>query len=591
MNDSIRNSLSILRHATKNGIPINKSSSALGFSRDLVSKTIKNTFKNLQKGKGTVTQDEYDALVEARNEFQETVANNVRSNGVLAGTIPAKKTKGGGNFLISTTNANPLNLNRSEVEEIEYDANVDKAYDERSKGETLRGKEIFTDGNGAKLKRITGYKYKILIRDEKPLEGTLTREQMDAVYRLYSGMDGAGMTLRAVSREFPDLSYRDFKRILRAFNVTKSSLPVSPHTMEEMSADEIVSLIHRNKEHTILKRVDNERHKYYEKRYFDSQKELSVIKDSFNWVDGILDGFFEKDKIKELLKNNKTVISKRTKKTKSYKKSTNVKVGPTIFSIYGDNHYGKRFEDTMFGRGYNKDIAHERMMKIAEETVLEAKRKNSGEIVIISLGDLLESPIEGGMHPNHSEEMDLKQSEQIFFAAESIMKMIEYVIQNTDVKITFASIHGNHDRIADGRDEDKSRTGGKIISGFVQRMLDIKYPNRVEFITPENNLLRLVKGNLCVFAQHGDSGLSKKKSADLMALFGERERFNLQLKGHWHFLKTEEGTNNMSIQMPAVTSADKYIQEEIGSNCLPGFIIGNEPEQGMGFDYRKVTLY
>jgi len=588
MNDSVRNAFSILSHATKNGLPINKSSSALGFSRDLVSKTIKNTLNNIQNGVGTVTKDEYRALVEARDEFQRTVAQNVRSNGATN----RRRTKGdGSNFLISTTNTNPLNLSRSEVADVEYDANVDKSYDERSKGETLRGKEIFADNNGIKLKRITGYKYKILIRNEKPLEGTLSREQMDMVYLFYSGMDGAGMTLRTVSREFPSLSFRDFKRILRAFNVTKSSLPVSPHVMEEMTSDEIVSLIHRNKEHTILKQVDNDRHKYYEKRYFDSQKEMSVIKDSFNWVDGILDGFFDKDRIKDLLKNIKPNISKRTKKTKSGKKSSTIKVGPTIFSIYGDNHYGKRFENTMYGRGYNKDIAHERIMKIAEETVAEATRKNSGEIIIISLGDLLESPIEGGMHPNHSEEMDLKQSDQVFFAAESIIKMIDYVIENTDAKITFASIHGNHDRSSEGRDEDKSRTGGKIVSGIVQRITDLKHPNRVEFIIPENNLLRLTKGNLCVFAQHGDSGLSKKKAPDLMTLFGDRERFNLQLKGHWHFLKTEEGTNSLSIQMPAVTSPDKYIQEEIGSNCLPGFIIGNEPEQGMGFDFRKITLY
>lgn len=584
---AIKNSFAILEHATSNNVSIVKACSNLGLDRNIVSRTIKSLKESAKHG--TREMEDYNALVEARNEFERTVSDSVKRSGD-SGLSPRKRlTKGDGSFRAPTINNNPLNLNRAEIEEIEYDANVDKAYDERSKGETLRGKEVFTDGTGAKVKRITGYKYKILIRDEKALEGTLTREQMDAVYRLYSGMDGAGMTLRAVSREFPDLSYKDFKRILRAFNVTKSSLPVSPHIMEEMTADEIVSLIHRNKEHTILKKLDNDRHKYYEKRFFDSQKEISNIKGSFQWVDGILDGFFSKNKIQTLLGTNKTAKSKRIKKTKSASKP--VKAGHPIFSIYGDNHYGKKFDNTMFGRGYDKNIAHERMMKIAEETVLEAKRKNSGEIVIISLGDLLESPIEGGMHPNHSEEMDLQQSEQIFFAAESIMKMLEYVIENTDAPITFASIHGNHDRIADGRDEDKSRTGGKIVSGFVQRMVDIKYPKRVKFIIPENNLLRMVKGNLCIFAQHGDSGLSKKKPAELMTLFGERERFNLQLKGHWHFLKVEEGTNSLAIQMPSVTSADKYIQEEIGSNCLPGFIIGSEPEQGMGFDYRKITLY
>jgi DNA-binding Lrp family transcriptional regulator len=591
MNESTKIALSILRHATQNGLPIVQASKELGYSRDVVSKTIKRLERNIPTGKAT--RSEYNALTEARTEFEQTISRTVNNKIPSIGNA-RRRTKGEGNILIPTLNTNPLNLSRAEVEEIEYDANVDKAYDERSKGETLRGKETVTDGSGVKLKKITGYKYKILIRDERPLEGTLTREQMDAVYRLYSGMDGAGMTLRAVSREFPDLSYKDFKRILRAFNVTKASLPVSPHIMEEMSTDEIVSLIHRNKEHTILKRVDNEKHKYYEKRYFDSQKEINDIKAEFHWVDSVLDSFFDNDKITELFKNHAKNVSdkkRKTKSAKSNKKSTEA-IGKPVVCIFGDVHYGKKFDSPIFGRGYNRDIAHERVMKIAEEAVLEVKRKNSNELIMLSMGDILESSMEEGIHAGHFSEMDLHQAEQIFFAVESMIKMIEYVINNTEVKVTFASIHGNHDRMAMGRDEDKSRTGGKIVSGFVERMVEMKHPKRINFMIPDNNLFKMVVGNLCLFAQHGDSGLSKKKPTELLTLFGEgRECYNVFFKGHWHYLKTEEGTNTLAIQVPAVTSTDKYILEEVGSNCLPGFLIGSEPEQGRGFDFKKITLY
>jgi hypothetical protein len=248
-----------------------------------------------------------------------------------------------------------------------------------------------------------------------------------------------------------------------------------------------------------------------------------------------------------------------------------------------------KFDNTIFGRGYNKDVAHERIMEIASKTIEEAKKMKTKEIVAISLGDLIECAMEDGMHPGHSMEMDLFQDEQIFFAIDSLIAMINEMLSKTDCKITFCSIHGNHDRIGIGRDDDKSRTAGKVITGMIKRLMANE--ERLEVVMPKNNLLKMKKSNICVLAQHGDSSLNKRKPSELINLFGEGTScYHLLLKGHWHSLKVDEGTNFLTITAPSVASADKYIMEELGHNNLPGFILGSEPNC-YGFDYKKITLY
>ena len=473
------------------------------------------------------------------------------------------------------------NLTKKEQEELEYDAQSDDNYEERSSSQIIRGNKTFVDSKGMTLSKITSYKYKIFIKGERPLEGEFTREEMDKVYRLYSTMDGAGLTLRAVSREFTELSFRDFKRILRAFNITKSSVAVAPHIMEEYSEDELVAIIRKNKEDNILKKLEGDRNKAYEKRFFEIKREMLEFQSGAGKIEEIIESYFSKNKIKL---PETTPITQKASKGAFGDESTK-----PLICIFGDIHFGKKFDRTIFGRGYNKEIAHERMMEIASKTIEESKKMKTKEIVMVSLGDLIECAMEDGMHPGHSMEMDLFQEEQITYAIDSIEKMLKEILANTDCNITFCSIHGNHDRIGVKRDDDKSRTAGKIISLMIKKITSKE--KRLEIVIPENNLLKIKKGKICILAQHGDSGLNKRKPSELINLYGEGSScYHLILKGHWHSLKADEGTNYLAITAPSVASADKYIMEELGHNNLPGFILGSEPNC-YGFDYKKITLY
>ena len=104
--------------------------------------------------------------------------------------------------------------NPAEKSDIEYDAYEDENYDSRSLGESIRDdNEIIILRDGNKINKISNYHYKILVKNQPPLEGFFSREEMNLVYRLYSRLEGAGLTQRTVSRYFKDLTFRDFKRI------------------------------------------------------------------------------------------------------------------------------------------------------------------------------------------------------------------------------------------------------------------------------------------------------------------------------------------------------------------------------------------
>ena len=129
-----------------------------------------------------------------------------------------------------------------------------KETDEKAEIEYIRDNDGF----------IKYYSYTIYRQDKSPLVGKLTREEMNSIYRLYSYY-GASLTQRQISRFFTDLSLIDFKRILRAFNITKASSPFAPHMIEEKSQEELMDIHLREKENDFLRRVEEERIKNTEK--------------------------------------------------------------------------------------------------------------------------------------------------------------------------------------------------------------------------------------------------------------------------------------------------------------------------------------
>lgn len=550
MNQYYKNCIQILNYSIKKKVSVPDACLKHGRGKGYVSKFCEDLGERVEKNQ--ITQEQADEILDLYNTIKTNKFHNKKQNKL---SVVEK-------LIIESGD-----LTDEEKNQIEYDAYEDDKYEDRSFSEIIR------DEN----KKITSYHYNIFIRDEKPLEGYFTKEEMDLVYRLYSNMDGAGMTLRSVSRHFSNLTFRDFKRILRAFNITKSSIPVAPHIIEESSEEEVMDIIFRNKENNILKKLEEERGRYVEKNLKDAHKLIIEYKNNEEWIESVVSKYIQQSDSNSLITKKETK-DKKTKKTQ----------GKPLICLFGDVHYGKKYDNPIYGRGYNKNIAHERILEIKDRILEQYNQQNNSEIVLVNLGDLVESVLEDGMHPNHTAEMDLFQEEQIFFAVDSLKVLLSEVHNNTSCPIEFYSIHGNHDRVGVGRDQDKSRTAGKVISHVLKRELE---NDRMKFFIPKNNLCKIVKENICIFVQHGDSSLSKKKPSELVNLYGEPGCFTILVQGHWHSLKVEEGTNFLALKVPSVASSDKFILEELGNNNLPGFITGKQPEIGYGFDYNKITLY
>jgi len=116
------------------------------------------------------------------------------------------------------------------------------------------------DENG----HIKYYSYQIFRKNKAPLVGKLTRSEMSTIHRLYSYY-GDSLTQRVISRHFVDLSLVDFKRILRAYNITKASAPFAPHDIEEKSEEELREIQLREKENSFLRKAEEDLIKNNEK--------------------------------------------------------------------------------------------------------------------------------------------------------------------------------------------------------------------------------------------------------------------------------------------------------------------------------------
>lgn len=111
---------------------------------------------------------------------------------------------------------------------------------------------------------IQYYEYKIYKRNKPALIGKLSRDEMVSIYRLYTYY-GDNLTQKIVSRQFVDLSLIDFKRILRAFNITKADCPFPPHYLEEKSEEELREIQLREKENSFLRKAEEDQIRNNEK--------------------------------------------------------------------------------------------------------------------------------------------------------------------------------------------------------------------------------------------------------------------------------------------------------------------------------------
>jgi hypothetical protein len=357
--DSSQKVIAIIKEAIDKDINLNQLCLTKGIARNYVPNYIYLLDKKWNEGK--IEKEEYLKVKNPYNEYLK-----------IKDSLGKGETKK--SFKIKEKAIDYDSLSESDKAEVEYDAWEDDKYDDRSKGSILRGEEVIVDKDGKHLNKITGYHYIIHIKGENPLEGEFTRDEMNMVYRLYSNLDGAGLTLRTVSRQFKTLTFRDFKRIIRAFNITKASIPVAPHIIEESSMEEAMDIIFKNKENNLLKKLDDERGKYLEKYLRNTQRELVDLKANHSeLVDAI----------------GKIVIGQITPFKISKEK---IKSEKALVVYLSDQHVGAETDgDSVYSNDYDEAEFNRRMKVTLEE--MKSQKEIFGrfdKIIVCNLGDPLD---------------------------------------------------------------------------------------------------------------------------------------------------------------------------------------------------------
>ena len=309
-----------------------------------------------------------------------------------------------------------------------YDATIDEQMESRSKIEYIRDENIMINTMFGPKGKITSYKYSISIHNKPTLEGELSLKEMNDIYSQYS-IYGSNLTQREVSRNF-QIPFRDFRRILKAFNITKSSAPLAPHVLEEKSLDEQEALLIQNKETILLKRIEKKNERELQNKLDKSLIELYNLKKDVT-------------EFREFVHNIKldTNIVLRIPSITSDDKA--------IVVYLSDMHIGAEVSDTsIYDNNFDEVEARKRLM---EKTLPYIKQltllSQCSKIIICNIGDSLDGLDKQTCRRDHFLPQNLSNREQFNFY---VQLMVEFFTDLSSCglysEISYYSVPGgNHD--------------------------------------------------------------------------------------------------------------------------------------------------
>lgn len=329
---------------------------------------------------------------------------------------------------------NPVNISNQTIEE---------SFEERNIASSIReGENITIDGKS--IKKITSYKFKILIKDKPAFEGELSRTEMELIHKLYSS-EGANVQIKSLAREFPQYTQQQIKKILRAFCITKACSPLAPHQIEEMSIDEAVSFSVRMKENSIIKKVEEERIRYNEQRVKELTKEILNLKDKQYQLKNILG---------EINYPNNPI--KFNFKSKSR----------TLIISLSDIHVGAAVSnDSIYYNEWNEEELNNRM-----EFIIKSLSKFVDEIdniVVFNLGDSLDGYKGETTRGGHLLPQNMNDKEQVKVFIRQMLQFFDNLYETFNVPMSYYCVgESNHDG-----------DYGWLANEKLASMLEIKYPN------------------------------------------------------------------------------------------------------------------
>jgi len=400
--------------------------------------------------------------------------------------------------------------------------------------------------------KIIDYSYTIYIHDEKPLTGKLTREQLELIYQYYPSV-----TINSVSKYFPFLTYIQFKRILRCFNITKDKLfPV--HILEEKSADEVAELVLNNREKAALDKIIEKKGSFTEKKLFEVQESLYDIQEYKKWLKTTIETYFTETK-QEKVFVNKTLDNNEK----------------ALFIYLSDMHIGASNTGSQFSKEYNTTIIFQRLNKILNQ--IREQKKLYGKfdsLFVLNLGDMLDGYNQETTRTGHALPQNMNNREQ-FKAFLDIMiwffnELIKIDLSNS---INYYSIG----------DDNHSGDIGYNANLSLKYIFDLKFPD-IKFTLFEKYIEHFTYGDHVFIANHGKDKKQMKNNLPLhldqktelffvnyLKVNNVQNKSVIVVKGDLHQYNTEISKNFRYTNIPSIYGGSPWTDLNFGYT-QPGFV-------------------
>lgn len=272
--------------------------------------------------------------------------------------------------------------------------------------------------------RIKYYSFEIYRKDNPDFIGKLDRKEMETLYRLYS-FYGANLTQKIVSREFPQFTFIEFKRILRAFNIYKANSEFAPHIIEEKSEEELINLHNQNKENNVLRRIEKDQLEEANKLINKLAKENQELKKNTGDFHFIEDVEIKPWRIKEKYETHKDLMLHLS-----------------------DIHVGAKCNTgSLYDNNWNEEELERRL-----DRIIDLIGENFGildTIVINMLGDYLDGMDNQTARRDHFMPQNMDNREQFNVFIKQMLSFIGQLTYYCSRIIIYAVPEGNHGGTAD----------------------------------------------------------------------------------------------------------------------------------------------
>jgi hypothetical protein len=357
-------------------------------------------------------------------------------------------------------------LNKNEINEKQYDclislySDLDRRVREITGTDTSENEAIETDKKqyGRYVRNedgvITHYEYAVFNNVGQLISGVISLNDMETLHAMYSA-EGNNQSRRSVSRHFLGkwgVDYYTFEKILLAFDITKSSIPIAPHTLEMYDVDSAIDKVFQNKELLFTKKLEEQKIKrLYQKNEelmnenFQLKRKGRLFREAvqdINW--NRVDPFYIDD-IGGCIN------------------------GKTLVVLLADIHIGAMVEkDSLFENNYDADEVTKRFKKIIDK--IRDFHSTFGDfrnIVVVNLGDALDGLNNQTTRGGHFLPQNMSGKTQFLFYVDLIKNFVHTLYtEEWSHKVSFYSVEGaNHDGF-----------GGWAANNLLVEYFKVKYP-------------------------------------------------------------------------------------------------------------------